>query len=83
MSLFSLLSTRGQSLLAHGGASGTAQHNLQNVNTPGFSRQRGNLEATPATIMGGQLIGRGVNLASVTQARDRFLDARMPGTFGS
>ncbi|MFZ9889133.1 MAG: flagellar hook-associated protein FlgK [Myxococcota bacterium] len=82
MSLFSLLGNSAQSMLAHRGASATAQNNLQNVNTPGYSRQRGNLEEASAALLGGVRVGRGVNLTSISQARDRFIESRVSSTFG-
>ncbi|MBL8957925.1 MAG: flagellar hook-associated protein FlgK [Myxococcaceae bacterium] len=69
--LFSLLSLGANALSAHRAASSTASHNLANANTPGYSRQRANLEAVlPAYRLGGSFFGRGVSLNSVSQARD-------------
>src|SRR5206468_7952551 len=67
------------SLRAHRAAAATAGQNIANVNTPGYARQTANLEAlTPAELVAGAYIGRGVGLASVTQARDRFLERQLP-----
>lgn len=53
----------------------TAGHNIANVNTDGFSRQRVELETRgPINRPYGQ-IGRGVNLRGVERIRDTFLDA--------
>lgn len=53
-------------------------HNISNVNTPGYSRQR--LEQTqsnPLSIMGGQgMLGTGVDMVAVNQLRNNFLDFR-------
>ncbi|MBK7858990.1 MAG: flagellar hook-associated protein FlgK [Archangiaceae bacterium] len=69
--LLSLLSLGANALSAHRAASATASHNLENANTPGYSRQRANLAAVlPAYRLGGSFIGRGVGLESVSQARD-------------
>jgi len=69
--LFSLLSLGANALSAHRSASATASHNLANANTPGYSRQRANLEAVlPAYKLGGAFLGRGVALGTVSQARD-------------
>ena len=59
----------------------TAGHNISNVNTEGYSRQRVNLVTNlPYTdpgimspVMPGQ-IGTGVDAASITRVRDAFLD---------
>ncbi len=55
-------------------------HNIANANTPGYSRQIANLQATPS--IGLQVMGRltsmgtGVTLAEVTRARDVYLDVQ-------
>jgi flagellar hook-associated protein 1 FlgK len=82
--LFRVLTTGATSLAAQTAAAATAAHNLQNVNTPGYARQRVNVETTiPAETYGSQYIGRGAVLGQVTQARDRFLEAQLPVAFGN
>lgn len=82
--LFALLSWSSSSLSAHRAASATASHNLANSNTPGFSRQRAQLEATlPADRLGGAFIGRGALLGGVSQARDQFLERQLPQALAS
>jgi len=77
--LLAILSNGSASLLAHRAAASTAGHNLQNANTPGYARQRAELEATrPAHFQGDAYLGRGVRLGAVTQARDRFLERQIP-----
>lgn len=51
-------------------------HNLSNVNTPGYTRQRLNqTNARPLQLPGGKgPIGQGVEMVSITQIRDEFLD---------
>jgi flagellar hook-associated protein 1 FlgK len=79
MDLLALLSQSSMSLSAHSGDAATASHNLQNAGTPGYARQRAELAATlPAERVGGMFIGRGVQLQTVSQARDRFIEAQMP-----
>ena len=81
--LVSLLTNAGRSLSGATGAVQTASHNLQNVNTPGYSRQRAILRATlPADQTNGVFIGRGSELAAVTQVRDRYLEHQIPKMFG-
>ena len=82
--LLSILNNSARGLAAHQAATATASHNLQNVNTPGYTRQRAELEATlPAETLGRGQIGRGVTLMTVTQARDQFLERQMPGALSS
>ena len=69
--LFSLLSLGANALTTTNAASATASHNLENVDTPGYSRQSAQLAAMlPAFQLGGSFIGQGVTLQAVTQARD-------------
>src|SRR5213593_950640 len=69
--LFALLSLGSNALSAQRAAVATASHNLENANTPGYSRQRAELAAVlPAYRLGGAFIGRGVGLQTVSQARD-------------
>jgi flagellar hook-associated protein 1 FlgK len=81
--LISILSNAANSLGAQRALSSTAAHNLENVNTPGYSRQRAHVVATlPAESVGGIYIGRGAQLAGVTQARDRFVELQVPRVLG-
>ena len=50
----------------------TTSHNIANVNTEGFSRQRVNLVALPAESIGGTLIGQGVGVAGIDRVIDGF-----------
>ncbi len=82
--LLSILSGAATSLAAQRGLTATAGHNIDNANTPGYSRQTANIEATvPAEQVGGAYIGRGATLGTVTQARDRFLESQIPATLGN
>jgi flagellar hook-associated protein 1 len=82
--LLALLSTASSSLAAHRAASNTASNNLQNANTPGYSRQRAELSATlPADFLGRGFLGRGVELTTISQARDRFIEAQIPTAIGA
>ena len=57
----------------------TTGHNIANVNTKGFSRQRAELSVGAAnTYVAGRNInvGSGVNLAQISRARDTFLESR-------
>lgn len=84
MSLFASLNTAGQALGVVRAQHATASHNIENATTPGFARQRANVAANqPATATNGSLIGTGVALGSITQVRDRFLDAQVPAVLAS
>ena len=57
----------------------TTGHNIANVNTKGYSRQRAELGvSTPDTYTAGRNInvGTGVNLVQISRARDTFLESR-------
>lgn len=63
----------------------TAGHNLANVNTPGYSRQRVNLSTTEAMRFyegDWRFQGQGVNLVSISRARDLVLEGRWRGQLG-
>ena len=82
--LLSVLKNAGSSLSAARGLAQTASNNLENVNTPGYSRQTAVVQAvTPSDRLGGAVIGNGAMLATVTQSRDRFVEAQMPVALGS
>lgn len=75
MSLASILSIARSALLTHQKAIGVVSHNLANVATEGYSRQRLDLRAAvPLRLPGGQYIGRGVDGSTIERVRSRFLD---------
>jgi flagellar hook-associated protein 1 FlgK len=81
--LLTILTNGASSLGAQRAASATSSHNIENANTPGYARQRAELAATlPAEEGANAFIGRGAYLQTVTQARDRFLEAQIPGALG-
>ncbi|MFO0580750.1 MAG: flagellar hook-associated protein FlgK [Anaeromyxobacter sp.] len=81
--LISILTSGASALAAQQQAAATASHNLQNANTPGYARQRVELQAVlPAERVSGGYIGRGVSVQTITQARDRFLEAQLPAQLG-
>jgi flagellar hook-associated protein 1 FlgK len=69
VSVFTGLHLARKALTAHQVAVQVAGHNLANAATPGYSRERANL--VPAAERGG------VDVASITRMRDRFLDAAL------
>ncbi|MDP1830896.1 MAG: flagellar hook-associated protein FlgK [Geothrix sp.] len=52
-------------------------HNIANVNTPGYTRQRANLSANQSLVEGQVFFGTGVSLDTVQGIRDRFLDLQI------
>lgn len=68
-----LLNVGTSALLSLQRAISTAGHNIANVNTEGYSRQRVNFDTLPAQFNGGNYIGTGVNTASVERSYDQFL----------
>ncbi|HYE80369.1 MAG TPA: flagellar hook-associated protein FlgK, partial [bacterium] len=85
------LNTASRGLAAAQRGLDTASHNIANANTPGYSRQRANLVASPAlhhpslsALIPGQ-VGTGVDVASISRIRDTFLDQvyrRQHGQYG-
>jgi len=61
---------------AQNGISVTGQ-NITNINTPGYARQRVNLETNYAVKIDKLQFGLGVNTRSVQAIRDRFLDMQL------
>jgi flagellar hook-associated protein 1 FlgK len=65
-----------------------ANQNIANANTPGYSRQSGTLQATlaypiPVFSASGQpgQMGTGVQVTTVTRARDTFIDLQIRGQY--
>jgi len=68
-----LFGTGISSLLASQKALATASHNIANVNTDGYSRQRVNLATQTPFPYGVGFIGTGVKITSVERVYDQFL----------
>ncbi|GLH73980.1 flagellar hook-associated protein 1 [Geothrix limicola] len=64
-------------LQAQQAALGVVGHNIANVNTPGYTRQRADLIANQAQPQGQIYFGTGVSLNSVQGVRDKFLDLQI------
>jgi len=67
-----LIGTTLTGLLSFQRSLATTSHNIANVNTEGFSRQRVNLTALPAENTGGAIVGRGVTVNSIDRVLDGF-----------
>jgi flagellar hook-associated protein 1 len=68
-----ILGTALSGLVAFQRSLDTTSHNIANVNTDGYSRQRVELNARPAEFTGGGYIGQGVDIATVTRSYDQFI----------
>lgn len=74
-----LLETGARSLAAHQIALETTGHNVANVNTPGYSRQRVDMSPTaPMDIVVAQL-GTGVEAGRIVRVRQESLDLQVRG----
>ncbi len=52
-------------------------HNIANVNSESYSRQRVPLEATTPTIFGGKLLGTGVTAKDIVRISNEFLEDKL------
>jgi flagellar hook-associated protein 1 FlgK len=73
----SLFSTGLSGLLAFRRAIDTTGHNIANVNTPGYTRQRTELSTREAQPYGNGWIGNGVNVTSVQRIYDEYVGAQV------
>ncbi|MGO1043845.1 flagellar hook-associated protein FlgK [Clostridioides difficile] len=84
--LFSILNTTRSGMNAHQKAIQTISHNISNIDTPGYSRQRAEfatnspmyMPSLSNSISRGQL-GTGVHVTDVTRARNIFYDYQFRG----
>ncbi len=72
-----LLGTSISGLLAFQRALSVTGHNVSNVNTPGYSRQRADLVTRPPTPAGDGFIGNGVAVSSVGRIIDGFINGQL------
>ncbi len=71
--MVALFETGVSALLASQRALATTGHNISNVNTPGFSRQRVSLTTRDAQLDEGGFRGAGVQVASIDRLVDQFV----------
>ena len=76
-SLLGLLDIGGSGLLSHQKAIQVTGHNIANVNTPGYSRQRANLVAKPPMANTPGQVGTGVNVTEIQRIYDGFLGVQI------
>jgi flagellar hook-associated protein 1 FlgK len=77
MSIISTLSLAAEALKAHQYGLQTTGHNVANVATPGYSRQRIELVSAVPSFVGGMFVGNGVDAAGVQRVLDRFAESEL------
>lgn len=55
----------------------TTSHNISNVNTPGYSRQRVELDTRNPSLLGGNYVGSGVEITNIRRAYDQFITSNL------
>ena len=83
MGLLSSFSLASQSLRALQMAIQTTGHNVANAATPGFSRQRVEVQTEFPSFEGGVYLGQGVNVSGVRSVLDHFVEAELLTINGS
>ena len=78
-----MLGTGLSSLRALQRALDTTAHNIANVSTPGYSRQRAEFTARQPSILGTSWIGNGVDVSQVRREYDQFLTAQSRTSSGN
>lgn len=82
MSLLASFDLSTRALRAFQMAIQTISHNISNVNTPGYSRQRVLFSTENSDFDGRFYIGRGVKVVGVERLRDEFLEAQFRREMG-
>ncbi len=72
-----ILNVGSSALLSLQRAINTTGHNIANVNTDGYSRQRVNFDTLPPQLSGGSYIGSGVTIDSVQRVYDQYLTSEV------
>jgi flagellar hook-associated protein 1 len=72
-----ILGTAVSGLMAFQRSLDTTSHNIANVNTEGYSRQRVELTTNTPNFTGGNYIGQGVNVSAVTHNYDQFINSQL------
>ena len=78
-----MLGTGLSSLRALQRALDTTAHNIANVSTPGYSRQRAEFTTRQPSVIGTSWIGNGVNTSQVRRIYDQFLTAQSRSSSGN
>jgi len=72
-----ILGTAVSGLMAFQRSLSTTSHNIANVNTEGYSRQRVELATRPAQFTGAGYIGQGVKVNDIRRIYDNFINAQL------
>lgn len=72
-----LLATGSSALIAFQRALSTVSHNVANINTPGYSRQRTEFQARDATAYGHGYQGNGVQIVDIRRMADSLATSRL------
>lgn len=72
-----LLATGSSALLAFQRALNTVSHNVANINTPGYSRQRAEMQARDGAFNGYGYEGAGVQVVNIRRMADSLATARL------
>jgi len=83
MSILSTLFIGREALNAQQQAIQTTGHNIANVNTPGFSRQRVELSSATPVTLGRISFGQGVKVDGIRSVVSNFFDTQLLSTNGS
>ncbi len=75
-----LLGTAVSGLLTYQRSMATTGHNISNVNTPGYSRQRAEVSTRPPLGTTAGFVGNGVNMDTVRRSYDQFLTVQLRST---
>jgi len=78
-----ILRTGISGLLAAQRAIATTSHNITNVDTDGYSRQRVNYVTRPAQETTGGYVGQGVSVSGIERINNQFLQTRLEGATSS
>jgi len=73
----SILNTALSGLAAFQRSLETTSNNISNVNTEGYSRQRADYATRPEQFLGGNYVGTGVYVASITRSYDQFITGQV------
>jgi len=80
MSLIGILNVGKSAIFASQNALNVVNHNISNVNTPGYTRQDAVLEiATPVVPVAGGYLGTGVDVQQIARRYDRFVSGQLLG----
>lgn len=72
-----ILGTAVSGLMAFQRSLDTTSHNIANVGTEGYSRQRAELATNPAQYLSSGFVGTGVHVANISRSYDQFINSQL------